>query len=197
MSSTPGRQVDLGCQPPVLSPQDSDRAARQNRTLRKRAGFRVSPTDRERIRSLWGGTLLDLDFRRSRLCRGARLQGRQEPCDFGDRRRRHVGRYGLRGDEQCRRARHAPDRDPERQRHVHCAAGRRDEQLSVADRQFEVLPVGPSLGQASGRTAAPEACRPRPSGPRSTRVPWSPAARCSRNSASSTSARSTAIIWNT
>ena len=94
----------------------------------------------ERIRPLRRRAFLDLDFGRPRHGGGARSAGRDAQRRRGDRRRRDVGRHGLRGDEQCRRDGFAPDRHPQRQRHVDRAAGRRDVGLSRAAR-FRAAPI--------------------------------------------------------
>ena len=96
------------------------------RTLRQDGGLSgFTAPQRERIRPVRRGALLDLDLGRARHGGGARPRRRQQPRGRRDRRRRDERRHGLRGDEQRRRAAQPADRDPERQRHVDRAAGRR------------------------------------------------------------------------
>ena len=116
------------------------------RTLRQGGGLsgftRRSESD---IRSVRRGAFLHLHLRRARHGGGARSEGRargkgRPQRHRRDRRRRDERGHGLRGDEQCRRPPHPPDRRAERQRHVDRAAGGRDERLSVAADVVAQLP---------------------------------------------------------
>jgi 1-deoxy-D-xylulose-5-phosphate synthase len=124
------------------------------------------------------------------------LKGAQEQRRRRHRRRRHVGRHGLRGDEQCRRAGRPADRHPQRQRHVDRPADRRDERLS---RRGSSPATYRSLREPPSRLAKklPKFFTRRRAAPRNTPAASGPAARCSRNWASTMSARSTATISTT
>ena len=121
------------------------------------------------------------------------LQRQAEQRHRRDRRRRDVGRHGLRGHEQCRRDEFAPDRRAQRQRHVDRASGRRALGLSRAPRLRPRLSSAaqglPSDRQAHADRKCSSSAQWRW---RNMRAASSPAARCSTNSASSMSARSTA-----
>ena len=86
---------------------------------------------------------------------GGKDKKREAPLHRGDRRRRDVGRHGLRGDEQRRRDGRRPAGDPQRQRDVDLAAGRRADQLPRAPA------LGPHvLDRASARASTcSSACR--------------------------------------
>ncbi len=89
------------------------------------------------------------------------LAGRQQQRRVRDRRRRHVRRHGLRGHEQRRRAQRAPDRHPQRQRHVDRAAGRRAVDLSRPHLLERHLPALARGRQAARQEAAQELGAPR------------------------------------
>jgi 1-deoxy-D-xylulose-5-phosphate synthase len=121
---------------------------------------------------------------------GSQLNG-DDRFDRGDRRRRDDGRHGVRGDEQRGRVGGCEAAgDPQRQRHVDLAAGRRAEPPSRAP------DVGPFYAAARAGvervlSVAPpvlELARKLEEHAKGMVVP----ATCSRNSASTTSARSTA-----
>ena len=127
------RPHHLGRRPSGLSAQDSDRAARPHpHAAHGRRPLRLHQARRERIRPVRRGAFLDLDLGRPRHGGRARSFRRRQQRHRGDRRRRDDRRHGLRGDEQCGRDGLAPDRHPQRQRHVDRAAGRRAVGLSGA-----------------------------------------------------------------
>ena len=122
----------------------------------------------------------------------SRAEGRESPRRRGHRRWRHVGRHGLRGDEQCRRHGCPADRHPQRQRHVDRAAHRRHVGLSGAPRLRPRLSRHPQCRQAARQGAAAASSRTRRAAPRNSPAAGGPVERCSRNSASTMSARSMA-----
>ena len=104
---------------------------------------------------------------------GARLRRRARPRGAGrrrrglrDRRRRDVGRHGLRGDEQRRPPEGAAGRHPQRQRDVDRAAGRRDVDLPVAALYRRAVPGPDGGGQGRGAAAAAAAAGGRAAGAR-------------------------------
>ncbi len=82
------------------------------------------------------------------------LRGRHQQRRLRDRRRRHERRHGLRGHEQRRRAQRAPDRHPQRQRHVDRAAGGRAVELPRPHHLERHLPAVPRGRQAARQAAA-------------------------------------------
>ncbi len=153
---TPRRPADLGRRPPGLPAQDPDRPPRPHpHAAPGRRPVRLHPARGERVRPVRRRALLDLDLRRPRHGGGATTcSGATTPRDRGDRRRRDERRHGLRGDEQRRRAALAPDRHPQRQRHVDRAAGRRDERLPRAAAVGAQLPQPARPRRADGQAAA-------------------------------------------
>ena len=162
---TPQRPADLGRRPPGLSAQDPHRPARPHpHPAPGRRPLRLHQAGGERVRPVRRRPFVDLDLVGARHGGRARPEGRGQQRHRGDRRRRDVGRHGLRGDEQCRRHGFAPDRHPQRQRHVDRAAGRRHVGLSVAP------VVGPRLPLAArDRQAARQAPAQADQGPRRAR----------------------------
>ena len=192
---TPKRPRHLGRRPPGLSAQDPDRPARPHpHAAAGRRAIRLHQARRERIRSRSARRIPPPPFRPGSAWRWRATSGAATTASSRHRRRRHVGRHGLRGDEQCRRAEFAPDRHPERQRHVDRAAGRGDGRLSGAALLRPRLSLAPRHRQATGATAAERSWKSARSARRNTRAAWGPAARSSRSSASTMSARSTGTI---
>ena len=173
-----------------------DRAARPHpHVARSRRSVGLLQARRERIRHVRRGPFLDLDFGRARHGGGAGPRGRGAQCRRRDRRRRDERWDGLRGDEQCRRERQAADRDPQRQRHVDRAASRRHERLSRQAHLRRRLSQRPPHAEAASRImCCPRPGRSAPPAPRNSPAASGPAARCSRSSASTMSARSTGTI---
>ena len=150
----------------------------------------------KRIRLLRRRAFLDVDLRRPRHGGRARSCRPVAQCHRRHRRRRDVGRHGLRGDEQCRRDEFAPDRDSQRQRDVDRAAGRRAVGLSRAAHLRPDLPLAARDRQQLAKQL-PKFLEQRARAWKNTRAVSSPAARCSRSWASSMSGRSTGTISTT
>ena len=93
------------------------------RTLRQENGLsgftRRAESEYDKFRR---GPFLHLDFRRAWHGGGRRTRQIRPQGDRRHRRWRDVGGHGVRGAEQCRCARCAPHRHPQRQRYVDCAA---------------------------------------------------------------------------
>ena len=85
---------------------------------------------------------------------GDRPPGRIAQRDLRHRRRRHVWRHGLRGDEQCGLDAAAAHRHPQRQRDVDCAGGGRAQRLSLAAAVEPPVPQPARTRQAMGTQAA-------------------------------------------
>ena len=146
---------DLGRRPPVLPAQDHHWAARQD-PHHPSAGrpLRLHQADRERVRPLRCRALLHLDLCRPRHGGGERADGRGAQRHLRHRRRRHVGRHGLRGDEQRRLDAAPPHRHPQRQRDVDRAGGGRAQRLPLAAALEPPVPQPARARQAVGAAAA-------------------------------------------
>ena len=135
---------------------------------------------------------LDLDLgRRSASRSPTSSPGTPGKAHRGDRRRRDERGHGLRGDEQRRGGRQPAGGDPQRQRHVDRAAGRRAVGLSRAAGLLAPVPRPARARQAARAQAARAAPPRRAARPTNSPAAWRWAARCSRSWASTTSARST------
>ena len=154
------RQDRLGCRPSGVSAQDPDRAARPHPDAASAGrAVRLHQALGKPVRSVRRRAQLDLDLGRARHGHRARSGGRRFPRGGGDRRWRDERRHGLRGDEQRRRHERAPDRDPQRQRHVDRARDRRDARLPVARDLVAVVHDLPARRQAARRVRAAAARR--------------------------------------
>ena len=151
----PPRSPGVGCRPPGLSAQDPHRPARPHpHPAPGRRPLRLHQARRERIRPVRRRAFLHLHLGRPRHGGGARPRRREAQRRVRDRRRRHVGRHGLRGHEQRRRPQRAPDRHPQRQRHVDRAARRRAFQLPRPHHLERHLPAPARHRQAAGQAPA-------------------------------------------
>ena len=117
-----------------------------------RRPLRLHQPRRVRVRPLRRGPLIDVGLRGARHGGRPRLQGPQEQLHRRDRRRRHHGRDGLRGDEPRGLPRHQHDCDPQRQpAGVPADAVQREE---PGPGRGAELRAGPPAGQQAAAGAA-------------------------------------------
>ena len=158
------RPHHLGRRPPGLPAQDPHRAPRPHpHPAQGWRPIRLHQSLGERVRPVRRRPFLDFDLGRPRH------GGRQQILRQGqgqrrrrDRRRRDVGRHGLRGDEQRWRHARAAHRDPQRQRDVDRPAGRRAVGLSRPARLGGHLSHRARDHQAARQAPAEVRLRPRP-----------------------------------
>src|SRR5258705_257630 len=95
-------------------------------------GRQLQDEERHCLAPIRHRAFVDFDLRRPRHGGRRQAEEREAPLHRRDRRRRDVGRHGVRGHEQRRRDGRRSPRDPQRQRDVDLAAGGRADQLPRA-----------------------------------------------------------------
>ncbi len=137
-----------------LSAQDPHRPARvDGPSAHARRHLGLPTTQRKRVRHLRHRAFEHLDQRRAGHGASREVEGRESPGDSGDRRRRDVRGHGVRSDEQRRRDGCRSAGDPQRQRDVDLARGRRAQSLSGAAHDRALHRGAPSREAIVGRHA--------------------------------------------